>query len=244
MRTLAPARSSRRQSMSLDIASKLLGRNLANHPYFAYHKVHIEILAKALDASSAWTMPRGLAVGGGRSTAGPRDWPPNAKAMPRTAGRWCSIMPCTARLTMPSSCTTMPQSENRSPDNFQAINFTPETLQADADRQVEDWREQWHQLANDALFAPVDGTGPSPHDSQEVMDEYDRRRKKLESDKNVFSFLAAKRLEEDDQWRRYDLATQVAQRDARRAGRSPQGQGLPQPPPTLANESAGVRRWL
>jgi hypothetical protein len=100
---------------------------------------------------------------------------------------------------------------------FKETGNTPQSLQADTDRLVEDWRERWHELANDALslllMAQVQARSV-----QQVMDEYDRRKKKLETDKSVFSFLASKRLEEDDQWRQYDLATaNRGERDARAA---------------------------
>ena len=36
----------------LDIASKAIGTSLTSHPYFTYHKVHLEALAQALNASS------------------------------------------------------------------------------------------------------------------------------------------------------------------------------------------------
>ena len=35
----------------LDIASKAIGTSLTSHPYFTYHKVHLEVLAQALNAS-------------------------------------------------------------------------------------------------------------------------------------------------------------------------------------------------
>src|ERR1035437_3775954 len=36
----------------LEIAGKALGTSLTSHPYFTYHKVHLEALAQALNASS------------------------------------------------------------------------------------------------------------------------------------------------------------------------------------------------
>ena len=38
----------------LNIAGKALGTNLGKHPYFAFHKAHIEALAQALNASSSF----------------------------------------------------------------------------------------------------------------------------------------------------------------------------------------------
>src|SRR5215469_6103278 len=37
---------------TLKIAGKAIGTSLTSHPYFTYHKAHIEALAKALNASS------------------------------------------------------------------------------------------------------------------------------------------------------------------------------------------------
>ena len=37
--------------VSTDIAKKLLGKSITTHPYFTYHKAHIEALADALNAS-------------------------------------------------------------------------------------------------------------------------------------------------------------------------------------------------
>lgn len=36
----------------MKLGEKAVGQSLSNHPYFAYHKVHLEILGKALTASS------------------------------------------------------------------------------------------------------------------------------------------------------------------------------------------------
>lgn len=36
----------------MKLGEKAVGKSLSNHPYFAYHKVHLEILGKALTASS------------------------------------------------------------------------------------------------------------------------------------------------------------------------------------------------
>src|SRR5208283_5349031 len=36
----------------MDIASKVMGTALTDHPYFAFHKAHLEALVQALNASS------------------------------------------------------------------------------------------------------------------------------------------------------------------------------------------------
>src|SRR5215468_4702456 len=36
----------------LEVAGKVMGTSLTSHPYFTYHKIHLEVLAQSLNASS------------------------------------------------------------------------------------------------------------------------------------------------------------------------------------------------
>jgi len=188
----------------LDIAGKAIGTSLTSHPYFTYHKVHLEALAQALNASSNFDKAEdalNLAIRSADSSASLRkaldDYGHRKNGLKFTYAVFIS-----GSLLLLRDSATNPQAARDIRDAGQ----TPESLQATTNQSIYEWRALWCDLYLDSVqllgMAEVELRA-----TQAAMQKFDEKMKALSSGGNMGK-IAAYRVQEDRQWQEYDRMTQ------------------------------------
>jgi len=188
----------------LDVAGKALGTSLTSHPYFKYHKVHLEALAQALNASSNLDKAREALNRAIRSadasaslTNNLADYRNRNNALKFTYG--FSIR---GPLLLLRDRATDPQASKQIGD----AGYTPDSMQAATDQNIYEWRAKWCELYLDSVqllaMAEVEYRA-----TQAAMQKFDEKMKALSSGGGMGK-IAAYRMEQDRQWQEFDRMTQ------------------------------------
>jgi hypothetical protein len=188
----------------LEIAGKALGTSLTSHPYFTYHKVHLEALAQALNASSNLDKARealNLAIRSADASASltkalvDYEHRKNALKFTYTVFIGGSLMLLRDRGTNPQAAR-----------DISSAGQTPESLQAVTDQSIYEWRARWCELFLDSVellaMAQVELRA-----TEAAMQKFDEKMKALSSGGNIGK-VAAYRMKEDREWQQYDRMTQ------------------------------------
>jgi hypothetical protein len=187
----------------LDIASKAIGTSLTSHPYFTYHKVHLEALAQALNASSNLDKAEealNRAIRSADASASLRkaldDYEHRKNGLKFSYSVFIS-----GSLFLLRDSKTNPQAARDIRDAGQ----TPESLQATTDQSIYEWRPMWCDLYLDSVqllgMAEVELRA-----TQAAMQKFDEKMKALSSGGNMGK-IAAYRVDQDRQWQEYDRMT-------------------------------------
>ena len=187
----------------LEIAGKALGTSLTSHPYFTYHKVHLEALAQALNATSNLDKAREAldrAVRSADATAsltkalGTYQFRKNGLKLTYAAFIAGSV-------TLLREYATNPQASR----DISAAGHTPQSLQAVTDQNIYEWRANWCQLLLESVellaMAQVEFRA-----TEAAMEKFNQKMKAMAAGGNMGK-IAAGRMEEDRQWQEYDRAT-------------------------------------
>lgn len=187
----------------LEIAGKALGTSLTSHPYFTYHKVHLEALAQALNATSNLDKAREAldrAVRSADATAsltkalGTYQFRKNGLKLTYAAFIAGSV-------TLLREYATNPQASR----DITAAGHTPQSLQAVTDQNIYEWRANWCQLFLESVellaMAQVEFRA-----TEAAMEKFNQKMKAMAAGGNMGK-IAAGRMEEDRQWQEYDRAT-------------------------------------
>jgi hypothetical protein len=188
----------------LDIAGKALGTSLTSHPYFTYHKVHLEALAQALNASSNLDKAREALNRAIRSADASASltkalvdyrFRKNGLKFTYTVFIGGSLMLLRDRGTNPQAAR-----------DISAAGQTPESLQAATDQSLYEWRAKWCELFLDSVellaMAQVERRA-----TEAAMQKFDEKMKALSSGGGMGK-IAAYRMKEDREWQQYDRMTQ------------------------------------
>lgn len=186
---------------SVDVIGKLIGTSLTSHPYFTYHKAHIELLVQALNATetkahaidalskaisaadSANTLAQTLGTYTERKNALVWDW------------QWNLAEP----VRMVSQYKTNPASVTK---DIADSGQTPEQMNAYLADYLENHRARWAELCMDALQL-LAMTDAEYRMADEAMTRYNQKMKKLADGGNLGK-IAAYSTEQDRQWQQYD----------------------------------------
>jgi hypothetical protein len=187
----------------LDIAGKALGTSLTSHPYFTYHKAHLEALAQALNASSNYEKASEALNQAIRSadavsslTKVLEDYQFRKNALKANYAFFIA-----GSLVMLRDHGKNPQVASDMRDSGQ----TPESLKLVTDNSLYQWRAMWCELFLDSVellaMAQVEfrATEAAAKYFKEKMDA-------LASGGNL-GRIAAHRVEQDRQWQEYDRMT-------------------------------------
>ncbi len=186
----------------LDLAGKAIGTSLTSHPYFTYHKVHLELLAQALNASSNLDKAEDALDAGIRSADAANSL---TKALNDYRHRKNGLK-LTYAVFIAGELNMLHDQNN--PQTLQSIKDagqTPQSLQATLDNDIYEWRANWCDLYLDSVqllaMAEVEARA-----SEAAMQRFEEKMKTLKSASNM-GRIAASRAEEDRQWKEYDRAT-------------------------------------
>jgi tetratricopeptide (TPR) repeat protein len=187
----------------LDLASKALGRSLTSHPYFAYHKVHLEALAMALNASSNHEKALEALNTAIRSAdaTGALTQVLTGYKMRKNALKLSYAAFISGSLAMLRDYKTNPQTAR----DIKDAGHTPETLTASTDLSIYEWRALWSELFLDSV--ELLGMAQVELRATEVaMQRFDEKVKVL-AGAGSMGKIGAYRVEQERQWQQFDRMT-------------------------------------
>ena len=186
----------------LDLAGKAIGTSLTSHPYFTYHKAHLEALAQALNASSNLDKAEEALDRAIRSADA-------SNALTKSLDDYRhrkNGLKLTYTLLIGGPLNLLHDQNNpRSLQDMKDAGQTPQSLQATLDRDIYEWRANWCDLYLDSVqllgMAEVERRA-----TEAAMQRFDEKMKALNSGGNM-GRIAAYRVEQDRQWQEFDRAT-------------------------------------
>jgi len=187
----------------LDIAGKAMGRSLTKHPYFTYHKVHLEALAQALNASSNQdkaleALNRAISSADATSslTRVLTDYQLRKNGLKLTYAAFIS-----GSLAMLRDYRT----DARSASDIKDAGQTPESLNAATNLNIYEWRALWCELFLDSVqllaMAQVELRA-----TEVAMQKFDEKMKTLASAGNM-GRIGAYSVQQERQWQQFDRMT-------------------------------------
>ncbi|HEY3972572.1 MAG TPA: hypothetical protein VGM18_06180 [Candidatus Sulfotelmatobacter sp.] len=188
----------------LDLAGKAIGTSLTSHPYFTYHKAHLEALAQALNASSNLDKAEAAlnsAIRSADASASLRkaldDYEHRKNGLKFTYTVFIS-----GSLLLLRDRATDPEAAKDIRDAGQ----TPESLQATTGQNIYEWRANWCDLYLDSVgllaMAEVELQA-----TKAAMQKFDEKMKALATGGSIGT-VAYYSMQERRQWDEYDRATQ------------------------------------
>ena len=186
---------------STDVLGKLLGESLSSHPYFKFHKAHLEILAQALNissirktaletfnkavtaADSAESLAQSLRTYDERRQALLWDWHWSLEEFLRLSAQY-AVNPSGAAREIADMGTT------------------PGQMTAVANAHLEEWRAGWAELCLDCLglLGMVD---MEYRMAEAAMTRYNEKLKSLEQ-KGSLGKIASYSVQQDRYWEEFD----------------------------------------
>jgi hypothetical protein len=183
----------------LNLAGKALGTNLSKHPYFAWHKAHIEALVQALNASSSFDAAQ-AALSRAIGSADAAEALTKALADYRVRRKLLNV---TYSFQIAGSLLVL---HDRGGD--QMIRESGQThagMQVATDMNIYEWRALWSELYYDCVqllaMAQVELRA-----TQAAMKNFDQKMSALKRDGGIGGLFAAQ-VNENRQWQWFDRAT-------------------------------------
>jgi hypothetical protein len=183
----------------LNLAGKALDTNLSKHPYFAFHKAHIEALAQALNASSSFDAAQAAlsrAIGSADAAEALTQALAGYRARRKSLHVYYSFQIAGALLVL----------HDRGGD--QMIRESGQThagMQVTTDLSIYEWRALWSELYYDCVqllaMAHVELRA-----TQAAMKNFDQKMSALKKDGGIGGLFAAQ-VNENRQWQWFDRAT-------------------------------------
>jgi hypothetical protein len=187
----------------LDVAGKAVGTSLTSHPYFTYHKIHLEALAQALNASSNYDKALEALNRAIRSAD-------TAESLTKVLGDYQSRKNglkltysafIAGSLALLRDYRTDPQAARE----MKEAGHTPESLKSVTDQNIYEWRALWCELFLESVqllaMAQVELRA-----TETAMQKFEEKMKALSSGGNMGK-IAAYRIEEERQWQQFDRMT-------------------------------------
>jgi hypothetical protein len=187
----------------LDLAGKVLGTSLTSHPYFTYHKAHIEALALALNASSGHDKALVALNQAIRSADA-------AKLLTKTLADYHfrkNALKLTYFQFLEGSLVLLRDSatDARAAKEMQDAGHTPQSLKTYTDQGVYEWQARWCELWHDSVQLLAMGQ-VELRATEAAMSVFDAKMKSLSSGGNLGK-IAAYGVERDRQWQQYERMT-------------------------------------
>lgn len=136
---------------TVGIAGRLLGRSLLSHPYYVFHKPHMDVLAGAIDISSRHTEAQEAmraAISGAENSA--RLSTEIGKLATRRKGL-VFFYGFTLQHSLNSLAALPSGGESAAKKIADETGMNPLEFYAYCNKSLTEWREHWHELASDAL---------------------------------------------------------------------------------------------
>jgi hypothetical protein len=185
---------------ALEIAGKALGTSLTQHPYFAFHKVHLEALAQALNALSNQDSARealNRAIRAADTSASLTKALADYESR-KNALKGIYTLMIAGSLILLRDRATSPQAAAQIKDS----GSTPESLQALTDKSIYEWRALCCQLYMESLqllaMAQVE-----LRSTETAMLRFEQKMRVLSSSGNMGK-IAAYGLQQDREWQEFD----------------------------------------
>lgn len=172
---------------TMDAASKLLGTSLTSHPYFRYHKIHLDALAGALKVSDT----KANADAALESAIKASD---SAQQLAGQVGSYESRRSLLAQRFAMINLFVLAVARdlrNNVPQAFEQVrsaNNTPEGVQREAEQQIYEYRCCWAALTDGVLELLLMVKADLVATTQ-AMDQYNTKVKKLETGKGMVGNL-------------------------------------------------------
>lgn len=193
----------------LEVAGRAIGRSLTSHPYFTFHKAHLEALGQALNASSNFDSAEASLNRAIRSA--------DASALlTKTLGDY-SFRKNGLKLAyftlIGGSLKLLADSGPRAEKQLRDAGQTRDSLRAQTDQNVYEWRASYCDLYLDCvqLLAMAESEFRI---TQAAMQRFDEKIKVLKSGGSIGKVFAYQ-AEENRQWQQFDRMTQPGVGDAR-----------------------------
>lgn len=196
----------------LDIAGKVLGKSLTSHPYFTYHKVHLEALAQAMNASSNRDQALAAlnqAVRSADATEG------LAKVLSSYQSRKTGLK-LTYAAFIAGSINLLQDYGRRSPEAAQQLKdagHTPESLKSTTEDSIDEWRAMWCELFVDSVELLAMGQ-VELRATEFAMRQFDDKMKAMAEGGNMGK-IAAYSVEQERLWQQFDRMTEPGSGSAR-----------------------------
>jgi hypothetical protein len=190
----------------LEIAGKVLGKSLTSHPYFTYHKIHLEVLAQALNASSNHdkaleALNRAIRSADAAATLTKvlTDYQFRKNGLKLTY-----FMSVDGSLVLLRDYGTNPQAALEMKD----AGHTPGSLKSVTDQNIYEWRALWSELFLDSVqllaMAQVELRA-----TEAAMQKFEEKMKTLSSGGNIGK-IAAYTIDQERQWQQFDRMTNAS----------------------------------
>jgi hypothetical protein len=193
----------------LEIAGKAIGTSLTSHPYFTYHKAHLEALAQALNASSnfdaaATALNRAIrsADASDALAASLSDY-----IARKNSQKLSYVMFIGGSLKLLADYS--PEGEKQ----LREVNQTRDALRASTDQNIYEWRALLCDVYNDSvqLLAMAEVELQS---TRAAMQKFNEKMKAMQSGGNIGKVMAYQ-TEQNRQWQEYDRMTTPGVGDAK-----------------------------
>lgn len=187
----------------LDIVGKALGTSLTSHPYFAFHKVHLEALAQALNASSNLDAARealNRAIRSADASASLTGVLEHYQSR-KNALKLTYTVFIAGSLTLLRDRGTNPQAARQ----ISSAGHTPESLQALTDQNIYEWRAKWCELLLDSaqLLAMAE---MELRATEAAMTRFNEKMKALAAGGLMGRGVFGPQMEEERRWQQVDRA--------------------------------------
>jgi hypothetical protein len=195
----------------LDVAGKMLGTSLTSHPYFTYHKAHIEALALALNASSGHAKALEALNQAIRSADA-------SQSLTKTLADY-HFRKNTLKLTyfqfLEGSLILLRDNatDPRAAKEMQDAGHTPQSLKTYTDKGVYEWQALWCELWQDSMQLLAMGQ-VELRATEAAMAVFDGKMNSLSSGGNLGK-IAAYSVERDRQWQQFERMTKPGTGSAR-----------------------------
>jgi len=193
----------------LDIAGKALGTSLTSHPYFTYHKAHLEALGQALNASANFQAAASALNRAIRSADA-------SDALAATLGDYLARKNAQRlfyTMMIGGSLKLLADYSPEGEKQLQEVHQSRDSLRASTDQSIYEWRAMLCDAYNDsvALLAMAEVELQS---TRAAMQKFDEKMKAMKSGGNIGKVMAYQ-TEENRQWQEYDRLTDPSAGDAK-----------------------------
>ena len=188
----------------LEIAGKALGTSLTSHPYFTFHKAHLEALAQALNASSNQDAARDALNRAIRSADAAATL---SKALTDYQFR-NNVLMLHYGMFLAGSLNLLSDygKDPKAAQQMKEAGQTPQSLKTTSDQNIYEWQAKFCELYVESVqllaMAEVEFQA-----TQAAMQKFDEKMKALAKGGNMGK-IAGYAMEEERQWQQFDRMTQ------------------------------------
>lgn len=184
----------------LEVAGKALGTSLTSHPYFTYHKAHLEALGMALNASSNLDSAQEALTRAVRSADA-------AESLTKALGNYTyrrNALKLAYSFAIGGSLQLLSDSGPQAEQQLRDAGQTRQSLRTTTDQSLYEWRASFCELYLDSVQLLAMGQ-VELRATQAAMQRFDAKMRALKSGGSIGTVFAYK-AEQDRQWAEYDRA--------------------------------------